>query len=302
MIHDFQFDVSLLNNTRNLNNKLMVFSIYNDLYSKVVRKVSVSNQDVISCNDFLSVTFQIQLLETSSCDEAMDCKDFVDNYIRVLDKFANFNTGDMLNDYIINLYHIVENMSYVSIIDSKKLDFESKTKWVSMINDHVNNVLFSVSSFYGDEESFCLKNKILNNLLISIPDILNKNSQLSECRKLLKEETLKIIDNMFLNNEFDFYKFNGILGEKLTDRFDDDELSILMLGLKPTLAGYSKNDPDMKRLTGEQASKLLGMSYLKYIGKSSLVMIKSFKVLNSNVELNEEESYKKLHKRKNKKK
>lgn len=302
MIHDFQFDVSLLNNTRNLNDKLLIFSVYNDLYSKVVRKVAISNQDVISCNDFLSVVFQMQLLDTSSCDKAMDGKGFVDNYIRLLAKFSNFNIGDLLNDYSVYLNRIVESMSYVSIIDSKKLDFESKTKWISMLNDHINNVLFSFSSFYGDEESVCLKNKILNNLLTSIPNILDKSNELSECRKLLKEETLTIIDNMFQDDEFVFYKFNGILGEKLNGRFDNDELFILMLGLKPTLAGYSRNDPDMKRLTGMQASKLLGMSYLKYIGKSSLVMIKSFKALNSSVELKEKENYKKLEKRMNKKK
>lgn len=279
MNNNFNLEIKTLENAKNIDNKLMVFAIYFDLYNAIVRCLEKFDEDLANnYGDFLSRTFELCVASTNLTYKSVEIETFINSYIGLLNihMISKIEPIKELIDYHKdNLEQLTKIMKYVESIDSADIDFQSKAGFIMTIREHINSVFCSIIVGYGEEKSYNLRHGIIDGLIDLIPEMLNQCSEKDSFRKTLKKGTKEIIDRKIENKEFDVFCFEDEGIKSFADSLDKQELQIYILGISHALAGYQDSDPDIEPIDVDVICQKINMSVEEFESKASSLSIKT---------------------------
>ena len=285
MNNDFTLEIKALEDAKNVDDKLMVFAIYYDLYNALVRYLDNFDSDLANnYGEFLSKSFELCVASTNLTYQSVAVETFINSYKGLLGVHM-ISRIEPIKELICyssdNLEQISETMKYVQALDLKELNFCTKAKFVMATREHINNVFCSIVEMYGEEESYNLRYGILDELTDLMPEVLNQGSDLDLFRRNLKKETNKIVDKKIESKEFNFFQFEDDGVKSFISSLDEQELQIYILGISKALAGYQDNDLEFEPICAKDACQKLNMPIEVFESKASSLTIKSIEILKS---------------------
>jgi len=261
MNYDFKEEIAVFERSENVEDKLMAFSLYYDIYQALIRRIEKQDRQVAyHYGECLSKTLQSIATGTIFGDVPMDAAHFAISFYEVL-SISSFI--DELNNVIEyhreNLGEFIKAMQYVPVIDTLNIDFPQKAQLLMVFRKHINQVYCIFTSLYGVEESYTLRHVILEELTKEIPEMCENG--IATFQNSLLEATNKIIRQKIADERFDAYAFQ------------DTTLKNFGESLNRLLAGYWDTEmslPEVLAATGlskiryYRSAFTLGLKVLKY--------------------------------------
>ena len=208
----------------NLPNKLLLFSLYEDLYKILVTKIDDNLK--IEYGNFLTDTF-INII--NNFNEDSDSKTIMQEFIKriKLNKYSNLDSLiKYINMFEINLDNILQIRNEASVIDNLKYSFKIKVILLEIYKKHLEIVIYNLNKFYDNNIVKVFGLKLVNKLNNKLENILSTG--INYFKENLYLETKDIFIDSYYKKEFDFFKFKDFISEYFVLSLDDIEKEIFV--------------------------------------------------------------------------
>lgn len=251
MHYYFEYEIKALDKAQCVENKLMIFSLYYDLFYDLVKQFDSIKTlyDVQDFNDyqlFLQNTLQ-KTLNSISYDNGIDNFEVFYQNVRKHDISRFWIMNDIINEHERSFLHKVNDMKYVSVLDNMNLDFQTSVKFLLIFKEHMRNIYVTMVNETYKYSSICkLCNFIMDELSFMLPSLIRNSQNFTLFSSNLKQETKKIISYKICKGEFDLFDFYDEIKFCYINLLDHTELDICRLRLIYVLSGYHLDSDEFK--------------------------------------------------------
>lgn len=231
-----KLDCSSLNNNNLVeeNKKIEItnYEVYFDNKNILSLNFLINENDNIFSKGFTFDLKYNRILNLFNIISVEDLKDILkNNKFEIIQFGKNNDINNYINKYIINDYHILNDLKYNFFIKQDGLyiileDFILKIFNNEEVEKSINNMYNTYEKFFQDkffisyfnEESYLITNNILlqkinysinnNNIEINLPMLINDEHNINF---LIRKEIYNIIDFDFIENELKYSKSNMII-------------------------------------------------------------------------------------------
>lgn len=274
MKHNFELELRVLEDSENIENKLMIFSLYYDLYHELMNRLSSITsffqiKDVNEYRNFLEKSMEECICSFNSKNEVISIETFFNEYFYLIKKHdisKIWMMNDIIDDHKKDFEQSVCDMRYVRVLETMNLDFQTKANVIMIFKEHMNDVYWAMLDVdYDPENMMLLYHDILYTLSFLVPDLLQDPIDLNTFQKLLKKETKRIIATKVENGVFDLFDFSNVVRTWCVDLLDEIELNVYRLRLLHFFAGYQLDDSEFETMIHQDVYDKFHMSKETYI-------------------------------------
>ena len=276
MIKNFKKELELINSNNCINERLMIFLLYTELYNDILGHAD--DYFIQHYAPFMEKTFELVVARLNLQDNiSVNAKQFMKLYLQMLKKSglsslpqAKKSTKTFEN----KLNSFIEDSEYVNVIEKfNSISLDTKVNIMAQFREYINNMFFTVIDLYGEENSKGLRHSILDMLSIKLGEYLidslekgyNENDIISNLKPTLMVNTKYYLMNQLKNGGTSLIDFQDEETRTFFGSFKEVEQKIWSMGAIYDIAGYDKNDKSKEAEKIKEICELLGISKLKYI-------------------------------------
>ena len=301
MIKKFEKEVELISSNNSINEKLIIFSLYNEFYNDILSLTDeeFSNHYLL----FIEKTFELVISSLNLKENInISAKQFMNIYFQTLKKSKLSSmpqVNKIIKKYEDNINSFINDSEYVKVIDKfNTIPFNIKVNIMVQFREYINDVYNNIINLYGNENSKELRQNILEMLTIKLDDYLSENTEkyhnddniICNLKTSMMAFTKNYLITKIENNNISLMDFEDEETKQFFSTFNEVEKKIWLMGAIYNIAGYERNDKSSNHERIKEICDLLGISRLKYT-KSALSMgIHSIKMMKESMnEINKEE-------------
>ena len=253
MINNFRKQLELINSNNCINEKLMILSLYNELYNNIL---SHEDDDCIHYYAaFMEKTFELVVSVTNLQDNiSVNAEQFMRTYLQMLKINRLFSlppAKGIIKTFEDELNLFIETSEYVNVIEKfNSITLDTKVNIMANFREYINNMSLATINIYGEEKSEELRQNILDMLSIKLEEYLkdslekgyNENDITNNLKPTMMVNTKDYLMDKLRNGN------TSLIGSQDEDLNNDlnynqkIELKMWLMGAIYYIAGYDKND------------------------------------------------------------
>ncbi len=291
MIKNFKKELNAIKSSENINDKLMIFALYNEFYNCV--SGSLDDRFLICYVPFMKKTFELVAASFNlKGNVKVNAKEFMKVYFSML-KCSELSSMSPVKS-IISLFEneldsFIETSKYVNVIDKfESIPLDTKVKLMAEFREYINNMYVTTIELYGEASSKELRNSILTMLLGRLDeylkDSLNKGVKPNKLTNNLKDammtSTKEYLINKLKDGEFGFENVEDEAVKKFFTSYNDIEQKIMLMCAIYAISGCDKSSAKERM---EEKCELLNISTAKYIEALRSICIRYSTVIDNTV-------------------
>jgi len=239
MDHKFHEVIACIKNYEELNEKLMIFAYYFEIYNGLVRHLKlIDEKEGAKYSQFLRASFKF-ILGFSKFENQNSYETIMKKYIN----FIWFNTNSQkylvsnLTHYNNHIDFYKREMIYVDEIDRLDLDFATKADALMYFRLHYNVISIRIGDTFGDSAGYEISSDVMEYLTMLLPNLLEGGLNENLFSQNLKDLTRIYIESQ-IEKETLPIPIYGLYDPKFLGTLDDIENEVLKEFLPYFLAGY----------------------------------------------------------------
>lgn len=287
MIKNFKKELELINSNNCINEKLMIFSLYNEFYNDILGHAD--DYFIQHYAPFMEKTFELVVAGLNLQDNiSVSAEQFMRVYFQMLKKSrlssmpqAKGNIKTFENE----LNSFIEASEYVNVIEKfNSISLDTKVNIMAQFREYINNMFLTTIDLYGEKNSKGLRHSILDMLSIKLEEYLkdslekgyNENDITSNLKPTMMVITKDYLMDKLRNGDTSLIDFEDEAAKQFFDSFKEIEQKIWLMGLIYGIADYDKSKDNEKI---KEMCELLGISKLKYTKIALSIGIRSIKMM-----------------------
>lgn len=291
MIKNFKSELDLVNSNKNISEKLMIFSLYNEFYNDVLG--SAGDYFIKKYEPFMKKTFELVVASLNSQENVnVNAEQFMRAYFKMLKK-SRLSSMPQVKGIIITfekeLNDFIDASEYANVIEQfESIPLVAKVNIMIHFREYINNMYLTTIELYGEKNSKELRHNILDMLSIRLGEYLkdglnqgvDSTNLTDNLKPVMMTSTKDYLMNKLKNGEFGFEDIQDEDVKEFFANFNETEQKIWLIGAIYAIAGYDKNDKSKEKEKIEEICKLLGISKFKYTKIAISMGIRFLKVMN----------------------
>lgn len=287
MIKNFKKELELINSNNCINEKLMIFSLYNEFYNDILGHAD--DYFIQHYAPFMEKTFELVVAGLNLQDNiSVSAEQFMRVYFQMLKKSRLSSMPQakgIIKTFENELNSFIEASEYVNVIEKfNSISLDTKVNIMAQFREYINNMFLTTIDLYGEKNSKGLRHSILDMLSIKLEeylkDSLEKGYNENDITRNLKP-TMMVITKDYLmdklrNGDTSLIDFEDEAAKQFFDSFKEIEQKIWLMGLIYGIADYDKSKDNEKI---KEMCELLGISKLKYTKIALSMGIRSIKMM-----------------------
>ena len=297
MIKNFTEELELMNSNNCINEKLMVFSLYNEFYNDILAHIDDNNINYYA--PLMEKSFDLVVAGLNLQHNInVNAKQFMNLYLEVLNKsrFSSMpQTKGIIKTYKNELNSFIEANEYVNVIDKfNTISLDTKVNVMAQFREYINNMFITTINLYGEENSKDLRFSILDMQSTKLEEYLkdsiekgnNENDIINNLKSTMAINTKDYLKNKLRNGDNSLKNFEDESFKQFFNDFNEIEQKIWLMGTIYGIANYNQAK-DKEKI--EEICELVGISKLQYTKTALSIGIRSVKMMKKNYnEINSE--------------
>ena len=284
MIKNLKKEINLIATNENINEKLMICTLYNELYGYIL----LGDEHFIEHYEtIMKKTFGILLKNIKETGAIItSAEQFMKIYLETLkrNKLSKKELGkNILEVFEKELHNIINALTYVKTIEQfEELSLSKQVNIMVSFGEYMKSVLYCITQIYDEVESRELRIEVSNMLILKLIGYLKENLEqginFSKINKNLQVNMRDFIKNYLLlklnTGELTIEGIDDITDEntkKFFNSFNELELKFWLLDSIYHIAGFYRDSKTKE----EEICKILGISKEEYLRISAEMEIRS---------------------------
>lgn len=287
MIKNFKKELELINSNNCINEKLMIFSLYNEFYNDILGHAD--DYFIQHYAPFMEKTFELVVVGLNLQDNiSVSAEQFMRVYFQMLKKSRLSSMPQakgIIKTFENELNSFIEASEYVNVIEKfNSISLDTKVNIMAQFREYINNMFLTTIDLYGEKNSKGLRHSILDMLSIKLEEYLkdslekgyNENDITSNLKPTMMVITKDYLMDKLRNGDTSLIDFEDEAAKQFFDSFKEIEQKIWLMGLIYGIADYDKSKDNEKI---KEMCELLGISKLKYTKIALSIGIRSIKMM-----------------------
>ena len=287
MIKNFKKELELINSNNCINEKLMIFSLYNEFYNDILGHAD--DYFIQHYAPFMEKTFELVVAGLNLQDNiSVSAEQFMRVYFQMLKKSRLSSMPQakgIIKTFENELNSFIEASEYVNVIEKfNSISLDTKVNIMAQFREYINNMFLTTINLYGEKNSKGLRHSILDMLSIKLEEYLkdslekgyNENDITSNLKPTMMVITKDYLMDKLRNGDTSLIDFEDEAAKQFFDSFKEIEQKIWLMGLIYGIADYDKSKDNEKI---KEMCELLGISKLKYTKIALSMGIRSIKMM-----------------------
>lgn len=287
MIKNFKKELELINSNNCINEKLMIFSLYNEFYNDILGHAD--DYFIQHYAPFMEKTFELVVAGLNLQDNiSVSVEQFMRVYFQMLKKSRLSSMPQakgIIKTFENELNSFIEASEYVNVIEKfNSISLDTKVNIMAQFREYINNMFLTTIDLYGEKNSKGLRHSILDMLSIKLEEYLkdslekgyNENDITSNLKPTMMVITKDYLMDKLRNGDTSLIDFEDEAAKQFFDSFKEIEQKIWLMGLIYGIADYDKSKDNEKI---KEMCELLGISKLKYTKIALSIGIRSIKMM-----------------------
>lgn len=287
MIKNFKKELELINSNNCINEKLMIFSLYNEFYNDILGHAD--DYFIQHYAPFIEKTFELVVAGLNLQDNiSVSAEQFMRVYFQMLKKSRLSSMPQakgIIKTFENELNSFIEASEYVNVIEKfNSISLDTKVNIMAQFREYINNMFLTTIDLYGEKNSKGLRHSILDMLSIKLEEYLkdslekgyNENDITSNLKPTMMVITKDYLMDKLRNGDTSLIDFEDEAAKQFFDSFKEIEQKIWLMGLIYGIADYDKSKDNEKI---KEMCELLGISKLKYTKIALSIGIRSIKMM-----------------------
>ncbi len=287
MIKNFKKELELINSNNCINEKLMIFSLYNEFYNDILGHAD--DYFIQHYAPFMEKTFELVVAGLNLQDNiSVSAEQFMRVYFQMLKKSRLSSMPQakgIIKTFENELNSFIEASEYVNVIEKfNSISLDTKVNIMAQFREYINNMFLTTIDLYGEKNSKGLRHSILDMLSIKLEEYLkdslekgyNENDITSNLKPTMMVITKDYLMDKLRNGDTSLIDFEDEAAKQFFDSFKEIEQKIWLMGLIYGIADYDKSKDNEKI---KEMCELLGISKLKYTKIALSIGIRSIKMM-----------------------
>ena len=290
MIKNFKKELDLINSNNCINEKLMIFSLYNEFYNDILGHAD--DYFIQHYAPFMEKTFELVVAGLNLQDNiSVSAEQFMRVYLQMLKKSRLSSLPQakgIIKTFDDELNSFIEASEYVNVIEKiDSIPLDTKVNIMAQFREYINSMFLTTIDLYGEEKSKGLRHSILDMLSIKLEEYLNdslekgynENDITTNLKPAMMVITKDYLMNKLRNGDTSLIDFQDEETKYFFGSFKEIEQKIWLMGAIYGIAGYDRNDKSKDDEKIKEMCELLGISKLKYIKIALSMGIRSLKMM-----------------------
>lgn len=290
MIKNFKKELELINSNDFINEKLMIFSLYNEFYNDILGHAD--DYFIRYYAPFMEKTFELVVAELNLKDNiSVSAEQFMRFYFQMLKKSRLSSMPQakgIIKTFENELNSFIEASEYVNVIEKfSSISLDTKVNIMAQFREYINNMFLTTIDLYGEKNSKGLRHNILDILSIKLEEYLkdslekgyNENDITNNLKPTMMVITKDYLMNQLGNGDTSLIDFQDEATKQFFGGFNEIEQKIWLMGAIYIIAGYDRNDKSKDDEKIKEMCELLGISKLKYTEIALSMGIRSIKMI-----------------------
>ena len=287
MIKNFKKELELINSNNCINEKLMIFSLYNEFYNDILGHAD--DYFIQHYAPFMEKTFELVVAGLNLQDNiSVSAEQFMRVYFQMLKKSRLSSMPQakgIIKPFENELNSFIEASENVNVIEKfNSISLDTKVNIMAQFREYINNMFLTTIDLYGEKNSKGLRHSILDMLSIKLEEYLkdslekgyNENDITSNLKPTMMVITKDYLMDKLRNGDTSLIDFEDEAAKQFFDSFKEIEQKIWLMGLIYGIADYDKSKDNEKI---KEMCELLGISKLKYTKIALSMGIRSIKMM-----------------------
>ena len=290
MIKNFKKELELINSNNCINEKLMIFSLYNEFYNDILGHAD--DYFIQYYAPFMEKTFELVVAGLNLQDNiSVSAEQFMRIYFQML-KISRLSSmpqaKGIIKTFENELNSCIEASEYVNVIEKFNLiSLDTKVNIMAQFREYINNMFLTTIDLYGEENSKGLRHSILDMLSIKLEEYLkdslekgyNEKDIINNLKPAMMVVTKDHLMNQLRNGDTSLIDFPDEETKQFFGSFKEIEQKIWLMGAIYGIAGYDRNDKSKNDEKIKEMCEFLGISKLKFIKIALSMGIRSIKMM-----------------------
>jgi len=290
LIKNFKKELELINSNDFINEKLMIFSLYNEFYNDILGHAD--DYFIRYYAPFMEKTFELVVAELNLKDNiSVSAEQFMRFYFQMLKKSRLSSMPQakgIIKTFENELNSFIEASEYVNVIEKfSSISLDTKVNIMAQFREYINNMFLTTIDLYGEKNSKGLRHNILDILSIKLEEYLkdnleegyNENDITNKLKPTMMVVTKDYLMNQLGNGDTSLIDFQDEATKQFFGGFNEIEQKIWLMGAIYIIAGYDRNDKSKDDEKIKEMCELLGISKLKYTIIALSMGIRSIKMI-----------------------
>jgi len=290
LIKNFKKELELINSNDFINEKLMIFSLYNEFYNDILGHAD--DYFIRYYAPFMEKTFELVVAELNLKDNiSVSAEQFMRFYFQMLKKSRLSSMPQakgIIKTFENELNSFIEASEYVNVIEKfSSISLDTKVNIMAQFREYINNMFLTTIDLYGEKNSKGLRHNILDILSIKLEEYLkdslekgyNENDITNNLKPTMMVITKDYLMNQLGNGDTSLIDFQDEATKQFFGGFNEIEQKIWLMGAIYIIAGYDRNDKSKDDEKIKEMCELLGISKLKYTEIALSMGIRSIKMI-----------------------
>lgn len=290
MIKNFKKELELINSNDFINEKLMIFSLYNEFYNDILGHAD--DYFIQYYAPFMEKNFELVVVGLNlKGNISVSAEQFMRIYFQMLKKSRLSSMPQakgIINTFENELNSFIEASEYVNVIEKfNSISLDTKVNIMAQFREYINNMFLITIDLYGEKNSKGLRHNILDMLSIKLEEYLkdslekgyNENDITNNLKPTMMVITKDYLMNQLENGDTSLIDFQDEATKKFFGGFKEIEQKIWLMGAIYIIAGYDRNDKSKDDEKIKEMCELLGISKLKYTEITLSMGIRSIKMI-----------------------
>ena len=275
MIKETDYVVELLNDTKNVEGKLMFLSLYNEFYNMYFKTFGPTMLNYYESKFEETIDETLRLLSLYPYSEkkynAISLMDEFIGYFGYKTKNNMFGLKVVAEDsYKEKIRELAKTKKHIDIIDGYDMSLEEKTNIALTVDEYVRFSKFACSDLYNKDFADNLSASIYDNICEKLPELIEENKDLNDIElytKLYKDlqyTTKDYLVEKYKNNEIDFIsEINDFTNDNIMPKYKDSDKTMASSFAIYSISGITSNNPNDKKQIRKEMSELAEKSTLE---------------------------------------
>lgn len=290
MIKNFKKELELINSNDFINEKLMIFSLYNEFYNDILGHAD--DYFIRYYAPFMEKTFELVVVGLNlKGNISVSAEQFMRIYFQMLKKSRLSSMPQakgIIKTFENELNSFIEASEYVNVIEKfSSISLDTKVNIMAQFREYINNMFLTTIDLYGEKNSKGLRHNILDILSIKLEEYLkdnleegyNENDITNKLKPTMMVVTKDYLMNQLGNGDTSLIDFQDEATKQFFGGFNEIEQKIWLMGAIYIIAGYDRNDKSKDDEKMKEMCELLGISKLKYTIIALSMGIRSIKMM-----------------------
>ncbi len=290
MIKNFKKEIDLISTSENINDKLMILSLYNEFYNAVLG--SVDDNFIRHYAPFMEKTFELAVASVNLAEKGnITAEQFMRVYFEPLKKSMCSNmpqVKDIIASFETRLNDYIDRMGYVGIIDQfESISLSSKVSIMTQFREYINHVFCTTLKLFDEKRTKELRHNILDMLSNKLGEYLKGSlaqdlypyNLFDNLKPIIMISTKEYLMDKLASGEFGFEDIQDEIAREFFAKFNEQEQKIWLINAIYVIAGYDKNDESQEEQRIGEICQLLGISKFEYTNIALSMVVSSLNIL-----------------------